>query len=467
MAGQTIAIVGAGFSGTLLALHLLRRCPPSARVVLIERNRRFGRSQAYAEGNPSHLLNVPAGRMSAFHDQPSHFADWLAGLDEAERGGASVGPHSFVPRRLFGAYVRDLLNDELKRRDPRDRLELVRGDALAIERTGGRLCVRLDRERGVEADAVVLAVGNFPPAPPPVADPSFYDSRLFRPDPWSPDAVADLCQDCPVLLIGTGLTMADTVISLLDQGHAGPIHALSRRGKLPLRHAAGHHPHALPPLPDRLGPLVRVVRGQARQALAAGQDWRPVLDAMRPFTAKLWQGLPQSERARFLRHLRPWWDIHRHRMPPEAADRIEHARASGQLRICAGRILEFETLGDEVTVSFRARGLDEVRTLRAARVINCSGPGSDFERSRHPLVSRLLRDGTARPDAMRLGLDVSPEGAVRGADGQEAPGLFAVGPVTKGAFWEMTAVPDLRRQAEQLASRLAARDADSQPWANI
>jgi uncharacterized NAD(P)/FAD-binding protein YdhS len=457
MAGETYAIIGAGFSGTLLALHLLRRAPPGARIVLIERHRQFGRGQAYAEGNPSHLLNVPAGRMSAFHDQPGHFCEWLAGQDEAELGGAEATPSSFVPRRLFGAYVRDLLNDELKRRDPRDRLELVRGDACAVERDGERLTVRLDRDRSVPADRVVLAVGNFPPAPPPVADASFYDSPLYRPDPWSPDAVAGLYPDCPVLLIGSGLTMVDQVISLLDQGHVGPIRALSRRGRLPLRHATAHAPrppHALPPLPGRLADLMRMLRAEARREMADGGDWRPVLDALRPHTAGLWQAMGSSDRARFLRHLRPWWDIHRHRMAPEAADRVEAALASGQLTIHAGRIDSYAADGDEVEVLYRARGCGTPRTLRAARVVNCSGPGTDFERIQHPLVAQLLRDGAARPDPLRLGLDVREDCAVLDAQSRASERLFAIGPATKGAFWEMTAVPDLRRQAEQLAGRL-------------
>jgi uncharacterized NAD(P)/FAD-binding protein YdhS len=179
-----------------------------------------------------------------------------------------------------------------------------------------------------------------------------------------------------------------------------------------------------------------------------------VLDALRPHTAGLWQAMGSSDRARFLRHLRPWWDIHRHRMAPEAADRVEAALASGQLTIHAGRIDSYAADGDEVEVLYRARGCGTPRTLRAARVVNCSGPGTDFERIQHPLVAQLLRDGAARPDALRLGLDVREDCAVLDAQSRASERLFAIGPATKGAFWEMTAVPDLRRQAEQLAGRL-------------
>lgn len=445
MAVQTVAIIGGGFSGTLLALHLLR-AGPHMRVALVERDKGFGRGLAFSSGNPSHLLNVPAGRMSAYTGDPGHFLRWLQAQDPATEAG------SFVPRRLFGAYVRQLLHDELKHAG--DRLDLQRADVQALEAGADGVTLHAG-ERRIAANAAVLATGNFPPAPPPVADPAFYDSPLYRPDPWAPDALAGLHPQAPVLLIGTGLTTVDTVVSLLDQGHEGPIHALSRRGLLPQRHAAGVTPEPAGELPRALVPLVRVVRARAKAAVAAGRPWHGVVDGLRPVTTALWQGFAPSDRERFLRHLRPWWDVHRHRMAPAVADRIAAARLSGQLRIHAGRIGRYAA-GDGVEVCFRTRGAGAPASLRAARVVNCSGPGADFARATDPLLQSLLASGAARPDPLRLGLDVSPACAVRDARGVETPGLYAVGPLTKAAFWESTAVPDIRVQCEQLAGRLAS-----------
>ncbi len=156
----TIAVVGAGFSGTLLTLHLLRRCPPPTQLVLIERNSQFGRGLAYATGNASHILNVPAGRMSAFHDRPNDFLEWLTSQPESDIG-ISVGPGTFAPRQLFGAYIRALLNDEIKR-SGRDRLELVKGDVIGLDQTGRPLVLTVDRNRTVQADLVVLADRQLP-----------------------------------------------------------------------------------------------------------------------------------------------------------------------------------------------------------------------------------------------------------------------------------------------------------------
>ncbi|MCW3475851.1 FAD/NAD(P)-binding protein [Limobrevibacterium gyesilva] len=458
MTTPSIAVIGAGFSGTLLALHLLRRCPPHTRVTLIERNRRFGRGMAYSTGNPNHLLNVPAGRMSAFHDRPHDFLDWLQRQPEEELGGLQPNASSFAPRHLFGAYIRSLLNEEIRAPESRDRLVLVRGDVQAIDRSGHPIILHLDRGEAVEADLAVLAVGNFPPRPPPIADPSFYDSALYRPDPWAAEALADLDPASRVLLIGTGLTTVDMVVSLLDQGHTGPIHAVSRRGLLPRRHQAGP-PAALAepiPFPTGLMALTRTLRREAERAIEQGGTWQPVVDALRPFTQDVWQAMSLTDRARFLRHMRPWWDVHRHRMAGPVADRIDAARQSGQLQLHTGRIQGYALHDGMADVRYRPRGSDRMACLQAARVINCSGPDADYARIGDTLIRGLLLDGTVRPDALRLGLDVTGTCALLNASGAISRRLFAVGPVTKGTFWEMTAVPDIRRQCELLAQHLAA-----------
>ena len=446
----TIAIVGAGFSGTLLALHLLRRCPPSAKLILIERNSQFGRGVAYATSNPSHILNVPAGRMSAFHDRPDDFLNWLTSRTET----AACGPQSFAPRQTFGDYIRTLLSDEIKR-SGRERLELVRGNVIGLDRNVTPVRLTLDRDRSMQVDFVVLAPGNFPPEPIPVSDPGFYDTTFYRPDPWAADALTDLDPDAPVLLLGTGLTMIDAVISLLDRRHRGTIHAISRRGLLPRRHATGpvvatEHP----PFPTSVTALTRFFRQEVRRAAAMGGSWQPIIDELRPFTVDVWQAMPLPERKRFLRHLRPWWEVHRHRMAAEVADRVEAARDNGQLQIRVGRVRQYTMVSQQVVVAYRPRGQDGLETIEAARVINCAGPTADYDRISDPLIRNLLHEGIVRPDPLRLGLDVTGNCALLNNAGAVSRRLFAVGPVTKGAFWEMTAVPDIRRQTERLAEHL-------------
>jgi uncharacterized NAD(P)/FAD-binding protein YdhS len=454
----TIAIVGAGFSGTLLALHLMHRCPPCTRVLLIERNSQFGRGPAYATSNPSHLLNVPAGRMSAYQSRPNDFIDWLHRLSPDELDGVPT-PGTFVPRHFFGRYIRHLLNQEMKL-DRGNELELLRGVALGMEIGARGITIGLDRDRQVEADLAVLAVGNFPPEAPPVADPSFYDGPLYRADPWAADTLTDLNPAMPVLLIGTGLTMADTVISLLDQGHRGRIVALSRRGLLPQRHGGGPpgDPQDMPPSPADLNALSRQLRLCSRRSVAAGGGWQAIIDQLRPFTADVWQTMSLNDRRRFLRHLRPWWDTHRHRLSGAVAERIDGARTSGHLIIKAGRIRAYHAAGPaRVAVEFRRRFGGEIESIEAVRVINCAGPSADYARIGDAFVRSLLENGIVRPDTLKLGLDVTAGCALRDKDGNISRRLFAVGPVTKGTFWEMTAVPDIRQQCEFLAGHVATQ----------
>jgi uncharacterized NAD(P)/FAD-binding protein YdhS len=458
MAHFTIAIIGAGFSGTLLALHLMQRCPPCTRVLLIERNSQFGRGQAYATSNPSHLLNVPAGRMSAYQNKPADFINWLHQLPPEDLG-VVPSPATFVPRHVFGRYIRHLLNQEMKL-DRGNELELLRASALGMDTTPRGLTITLDRDRQIEADIAVLAVGNFPPEAPPVAESAFYDGPLYRADPWAAETLSDLDPKAPVLVIGTGLTMADTVISLLDQGHEGPITALSRRGLLPQRHRGdpAGDPGDMPPFPATLNALARQLRQSSARSLAAGGSWQAIIDQLRPFTADVWQTMCLKDRQRFLRHLRPWWDTHRHRLSAAVADRIQAARDSGQLAVKAGRIRAYHPVSDgRVEVEFRQRFGEGTERIMAARVINCAGPSADYGRIGDPFVRSLLERGLVRPDPLRLGLDVTAGCALRDGDGAISRRLFAIGPVTRGTFWEMTAVPDIRQQCEFLAGNIATQ----------
>jgi uncharacterized NAD(P)/FAD-binding protein YdhS len=452
--GRTIAIVGGGFSGSLLAFHLLNRCGPRDRVLLIERNRHFGLGLAYSTGNPSHLLNVRAGNMSAFSDRPSHFVEWLRDLSGEELATLPEppGPTGFVPRGLFGRYVQQLLGDRIWR-DARSRqLDLVSDEVVALRRQEAGSQIELAMGRKIAVDAAVLAIGNFPPS---ASTPGYFG------DPWDPSALAGMAPDRALLILGTGLTMIDTVISLLDGGHQGPIYALSRRGLLPRVHLAtqgGALPSPWifdePPCATSLSSLLHMVRASCKEAEAQGRGWRVVIDGLRPHTQRLWRELPMPQRARFLRHLRPWWDVHRHRAAPQVMERVLQARDDGQLRLLTGRMTGKDRRPSGFAVTVMPRGREIPLSLSVDRIIDCSGPRTDCTKIDQPLLRQLLRDGRIRPDPLHLGIEVTADGAVVGRNDQPAPDLFAIGPITKGTFWEIIAVPDIRVACERLAERL-------------
>ncbi|ATE67473.1 FAD-dependent oxidoreductase [Rhizorhabdus dicambivorans] len=432
-------IVGAGFSGTLQAINLLRHEGPHA--TLIERQPHAGRGIAYSAAHPDHLLNVRAGNMSALPDDPDHFLRWLA-RHRPELGG-------FVPRIVYGDYLADLLRAAMERAE--GRLTLIRGEAVDAERSGGGYAVTLDDGRRLAADTLVLAPGNLPPHEPPALAGAGLDPDLYAPDPWSGNVADGLAADDRVLIVGTGLTMVDVALLLDARGFRGRIIAMSRRGLLPHAHAdqtMGAPLQQRPPL--RPSELLRSVR-----ARTGATGWRPAVDALRPFTQDLWLGADAEGRRRFLRHLRPWWDIHRHRLAPRVAERIAAMRADGRLDIVAGKLAGADVRDGQVDISWRPRGADTLRTLRVRRIVNASGPQGDLARTGEPLLRRLLERGLIRPDALHLGIDVNPQSEAIGASGQADSGLLVIGPMTRGTFWEIVAVPDIRVQTWSVARRLS------------
>ncbi|MGC1678049.1 MAG: FAD/NAD(P)-binding protein [Candidatus Binataceae bacterium] len=454
-----IAIIGAGFSGSILAVQLLRRLGPDRGADLhidLIGKRGFARGLAYSTTSERHLLNVPAGKMSAFPAEPDHFLNWLQSHAESQ-GVAQIKPTSFIPRLIYGRYLEDLLV-RVSREHP-ERIKTHREAAIAVGPGGDVLRINFASGKNLDADIVVLAPGNFPPADPPIADPAFYTSSFYRRDPWADGALDQIEPTAPVLLIGAALTTVDIAISLIERGHIGVIHAISRHGLLPRRHLEASAAPAIAPfelgaLPASARGLLRAVRARIALESSRGVPWQSVIDGLRPITQELWRRAPTPERARFIRHLRPWWDVHRHRVAPEIGARIDAAQASGALVFHAGRIESYRIDGPMVVVEYRNRDSAELESSRVARVINCSGPSSDYRRIDDPLIQSMLSAGIVRTDPSRLGLEVTGDLRLVGADDAANPRLFALGSITKGAYWEIIAVPDLRAQCDALAERI-------------
>ncbi len=453
---RSAVIVGGGFSGAVLALKLARAWP-GAPVTLVERGARAGVGLAYGACAPHHLLNVPVSRMEC--GLSPTFGEWLQGCGAdladalAESGGAL--PDAFVPRALFGRYVEALLADALAARG--EGLVRLRGEAVRVLEAPARGVV-LDDGREVEAGLVVLATGNMAPGRPGApAGAEVLEGAAFIPDPWAPDAFHGLDPDGAVLLVGAGLTMADVVLRLEADGHRGPLTAVSRHGWRPERHAAGGawEPFLRRAEPRSAREALRLVRAELARARAAGVPWQRVFDAARPDAARVWRGWSPAERARFLRHLRARWDVHRHRMAPRIADRLDALMASGRLRVRAGRVRGLEPAPNGVTVELARRGGGCERIGPVARIVNCTGPRSDFHRLEAPLYGHLRRRDLLHPDALRLGLDTD-HGAVVDAAGVASSWLHAVGPLTRPALWEVTAVPEINAQVDALVARLSA-----------
>jgi uncharacterized NAD(P)/FAD-binding protein YdhS len=437
----TVAVIGAGFSGVLTALRLLL-APEGPKVLLVERGPRFGRGAAFATENPRHLLNVRATNMSAFVEQPSHFLEWLG------KASTDAPDQVFVTRDRYGQYLQSLLRRATTDGRAAGRLVLEHDEALSLARDGDGWRIGLAMGRSLVADAVVLALGNLSPLAPPGLDPALIGSPHYVPDPWAWDKAA-LPAPGDILLMGTGLTAIDTALSINEIQPEARILAVSRHGLSPRRHAeiVVRDNFTAPP---RGSPGAVLAQVRARSAL----DWRAAIDGLRPYVQTIWRGWTLEEKSRFLRHLRPFWDAHRHRLAPEVADRIELMRASGLFATAAGRIARLSAASGGVEVAWTPKGADEARIDTFALVVNCVGPREDLTNTTDPLIADLLASGEIRADACRLGLDVDARSRVIGADGVARETLFAVGPITRGQFYEIASVPDIRIQAADCAGAL-------------
>ncbi|HEY9627058.1 MAG TPA: FAD/NAD(P)-binding protein [Coleofasciculaceae cyanobacterium] len=450
----TIAIVGAGFSGSLVAANLLKTATRPLTIKLIERHHAIGKGVAYSTDALSHLLNVSAGNMSAFPDDPTHLLRWL-NYNRNELAPFlpdEVNASTFIPRKIYGLYLQSILEEAEATASSHVRLERLTDEVVAVEPEKTGAIVSLQSHPQFFADKIVLALGNAPADP--LAASGRNDNRLRK--AWSADALADLEPDASVLLIGTGLTMVDTVVSLHEQQHRGKIYAVSRRGLCPLQHQATQaYPAFLTSetAPKTVRELSQRVRTEVKAAALQGYDWRSVIDSLRPITQRLWQELSPKERQRFLRHLKPYWEVHRHRIAPSISEILQGMLNSGQLVISAGRIQDYRTLPNAVAVTIRQRygtNLD----LNVSLVINCTGVETDYRRSPQPLIAHLRSQRLIRPNEMGLGLDTAPQGAVFDANGQISTLLYTLGTPRKGDLWETIAVPELRGQAQGVAAAI-------------
>jgi uncharacterized NAD(P)/FAD-binding protein YdhS len=452
-----IAVIGGGFTGAAFIIHAIRASQPAAgneiaprlQFDLVERSAEIGRGIAYGTRDPLHRINVPSDRMSLFSDDPTHATRWLVAHDMLDPGSTDANGHHYVSREHYGAYVAATLHDTVTAAGDRVRLTHWRASATAIHVNRAVHEVVLDTGRPLAADRVALCIGHADPTPPcEVSDATLRDPALIR-NPWAHRAFEHIPQDASVLVVGTGLTMADCAVSLLARDHRGAITAISRRGLLAqpqgiFSSAADFLADGEPPSTVRA--LLRMLRERiAREAPLRG--WQPVVDALRYDLSRIWPALPVREQRRVVRRLLPFWDVHRFRVAPQVHAVLRDA-------INARRIV-VETLGiagiartrDGFVVTLRQRfGTLEQRVFD--RILFCTGPARDI--FANPLVDSLLAAGQARLDGLGIGLDVDAQSQLRDRDGNLVAGLFAFGPITRGSFGEMTGAPDIARHIEQL-----------------
>ncbi|MFS8414224.1 FAD-binding protein [Xanthomonas campestris] len=442
-----ITVIGAGFCGSALVRALAQGADAQVRITLVGVAETFGSGIAYGAARPEHLLNVRAKDLGIDAQAPAAFADTLH-LDES-------GRLEFLPRLAYGDYLRSELDTAVGAAQA----SIVRlsQEAVAVERARRGFRVFLANGDAFQTDQVVLAVGALQPQALAGIGPRLSVHPRYIGWPWQGDALSRLSPDDDVLIVGTGLTMVDVALSLHARGHRGRLLAISRRGLAPQAHL--RQPSAALELPPHLQRAIKdadlraLLRG-VRQLSVVVDDWRRVVDALRPHLQPLWQRLELGQRARFLRHLRPYWEVARHRVAPDAADQLAQLQDSGQLQVVAARLLRARWVPDGVEAVIRPRGGADAQTRRFDAVVRATGLDTDIDRTSDPLIAGMREAGLLRADPLGLGVDTDPQLRVRDGAGQVVPGLYCVGPLLRGRYWEITAVPELRVATRALAERL-------------
>lgn len=436
-----VVIVGAGLSGVATAAALAAR-KNGPNVTLVERGR-FGPGLAYATRERAHLHNVRAASMSALADKPDDFALWLKRKTGAD-------PNTFATRAHYGDYAEAVLKRAQRARMLSGGLRTLRDEAVACRAGSGWWMVTTASGKTLEANAVVLALGNQGLLHPA----ALMAAGVPVLEPWDAKALQRVGKG-DVLLLGAGLTMIDVALSLARRPNTQTIYALSRRGLTPRAHLEA--PIAAPPtpleLPQNLSDALHEFRREVRAMAERGEPWQLAVDRMRAVTPALWRALPLDAQKRFLRHLRVWWDVHRHRAAPEIAARAQRLHESGKLRVLAGELVSASRKGRLVEIYHRQRGSMVRHRLEVAGIVNCTGADPDLTRSSNVLIKQLLGEGLARPHANGYGFDLDEQSRIIGASGQPQPGMYAIGPITQGAFWESTAVPEIRARAVAIAEQ--------------
>jgi uncharacterized NAD(P)/FAD-binding protein YdhS len=447
-----IVVVGGGFSGAMSAVNIARLSERSVHVVVVNDCGSVGRGVAYGLRRPEYLLNVAARNMSAFPDEPDHFLQWLQTRAEFELVPEIELRERFVPRQIYGDYLRSIVQHHLQ--SPGELTvtssEFVTGRAVDVEPLDSGCLVHLADGSSLPADRVVLATGNEPPAPLGGSE-DLAGHPAWVDNPWQAWERRLPPSDGSIVILGTGLSAVDVVVTLRELGWMGRIHAVSRHGWFPHAHFRGIEYPEFPPADvdlavlglDELHALV-----QQHCAILHERNANPaiIVDKLRPHTQRIWSGFTRADRLTFAKEHAARWNVFRHRIAPVIHSQITGSQLTGQLRVQAAGIARLEAVQDRIVVQ-----LDDGVTLSGDLVINATGPSTRFTATRSLLLQNLLRRGVVAPDDTDMGVRVDPDHTVLNGAGERSPSLLALGPMLRGTYWETIAVPELRTQARRVA----------------
>lgn len=459
---KKIGIIGGGFTGTMTAVQLIDKSTEPCEIILINERETLNKGIAYNPYSDKHLLNVIAGKMSAYPDNPDHFLEWIMQKEDFKNNDKTLIANSFLPRLLYGEYLCEIWEEAKKIAEAKQlKLTVLNSFVVDLDVSDHAVDLWLDNNLKLNIDHCVIATGNHIASNPNIENMDFYKSTNYFQNPWKIESVKNTNKNLPVLIIGNGLTMVDTVLGLLEQGFKGEIYSISPHGFniLPHRHNGLKYSKLVEDLRDDMSiyELVNLVNKHIKTIREYGVSAETVIDSLRPHTQRIWQSFSDKEKELFMSRLRHLWGVARHRIPLHSHDKIQQLRIDGKLHINSGKIIDIIDSNESIIVQYFDKKEHELKEINVSRIINCTGPATDLMSLDKSFLKNCLLKGVLTQDKLKLGIKANTETfQIISSDGKTHTNLYTIGSNLKGELWESTAVNELREQAEKLAERLIA-----------
>jgi len=458
-----IAIIGGGFSGTMTGVHLIENANTPLEIKLINETEVLNTGIAYNPYSKKALLNVVSSRMSAFASDPDHFLNWIMQRDHFRDKDRILIANSFLPRYLYGEYLKDIWNDALMlAREKNIQVDVITSTVKDITPLKNSFIIKFKDRSALSVDYAILASGNHLPGNPKIKSSFFSSNANYFQNPWDIRSVSGISSKEPVLLIGNGLTMVDTVIGLLENGFQGQIVSISPNGFniLPHRHNGLSYTKLVEEIGEKTGlfELVKLFNKHMKLIREYGLSAEPLVDSLRPLTQSIWKRLTMAEKRIFMSRLRHLWGVARHRIPLHIHDKLQQLRIEGRLHIVSGKLIDIVENEGKIMAQFYDKKQKQSVQLAVSRVINCTGPETDLLKLDDNYLKNALLQGIICQDELKLGINADPDTfEALDSAGNIQSCLYVMGSNLKGVLWESTAVSELRVQAEKIAGDISSK----------
>lgn len=456
-----IGIIGGGFCGMMTATRLVENATIPLEIVLIEPNPEIGKGIAYQSYSDQHLLNVITSKMSAYDENPNHFLDWVMSQDPYRSEDRELLSRAFLPRNLFGKYLSDIWKNTLQLAELKKiNIKIIQDVVSDFDIEENSITIFTKKNQEIKVDYGILATGNSLPRNPKIKNINFYKEKSnYHQNPWGLESIKNSKKEQKVLIIGNGLTMVDTVFGLMEDGFSGKIISLSPNGfhLLPHRGNGIVYTKLLEEISENLSlnDFAKTIIKHIRIVRKYGLSAEPVIDSLRPMTQKFWISFSEDQKKKFLSRFRYLWNIARHRIPLHSHDKIQQYRTSGILQPITGKLIDFTQKGNGIEVTYFDKKQNKEHHVLVDRVINCTGPESDFSKLENSFIKNKINEGLLVQDSFKLGLGSHLENFnLKNKEGIVYPHFFTVGSLLKGELWESTAVGDIRIHPKKIAENI-------------